>query len=1375
MPLSIQQFIDSLTTLNVLPPGELSGIRDKLTEPQLQADAETLAKDLVRSGKLTKYQAAALYNGRGKGLAFGEYVVLDKLGAGGMGQVFKAQHRRMKRMVALKVLPPHAMNSPSSVQRFYKEVELAAKLVHPNIVTAFDAGESHGLHYMVMEYVEGQDLSSIIAKSGPLTVEQAMNCIRQAADGLQYAHDQGIIHRDIKPANMLVDKKGKVKLLDMGLARTIATLDSLDAAANEGLTQEGQVMGTVDYMAPEQARDTRQADHRADVYSLGCALYRVLTGKIPYPADTMVKKILAHVQQPIPSLRALRPEVPSGLDALFQRMVAKDPTQRVQSASEVSAAIANLMAGCNEEASSVSVIEEAARDDDMQSFLKPTQATAGGATPPPLPPRDSAKAAAGNSAKGQPAATKKAPVGLLAGVGGGLVAAGIAVFMFLNGSSDGNSDGRAFVATSSQVTPFVEPTAAPTTAAPATTEPVATDPANATKAESTSSAPFDFNLKSMPAEKPTEPTGEKPAAMPAPAPAPTPTPVPTPAPAPTPTPTPPTPVPTPAPVPTETKAPMSPVPSPKSLTNALRLIDVARDAKVGTWAMQEGVLVCPAETPHRGFLQVPFDGARDFSLLVTVQKVDATAGLFGVIVPVEGREACIRFSSETLIDNLDYEKGAPWSGRYLQNVLPGVEPHQVLIQVAGPSVQVTVDGKLLLHWRGDAAQLQEVKFCAPKGPERRILIESHAAVHHILKLDYRPATATEPIVLTETTSPPRDLLAAADPKRDSVDGEWVRDRDAVAARYEAGKLPRVSLPGAVIEPYMVTAIVQRTGPQHLGFTLPVRGNRTCGLLDLYRNISGLLILGTGGSDINATPFKDPGTLLLPGEPTLVTWTVDARKIECHVNGRRTIFWNGSCEQLLRDARFEVPDLHSFALVGDGFRVTKFEVASSQWKPLARPATADVDAAESIVRQEQTLAYEKNSKAEIRRIAAESLRRSAARDTSNPALRFARLEQCIELAAGSGDLVTALLALEDLQASYAIDARPYEKSAVTDSFKAPRPVTARQGLNDDAFRMIDRALLLERFELAADLLTAVTGSLGKTNTDMQKELRTRGIEYKHWKTEWDAAEKAREKLAKDADTTEAHNVLGRYLGLVRGDWHAAHEHLKQGNDEPWTAIAAGEVANPADPAEQAALGDKWWAMSEKAAAPLKSLYQERGDRWYRLASTRLAGAAKSAVEKRREQLNNQRKATGALFATRHPIDAQKIGDRWYKTYMDEVEWDMARMICERLGGQLAMIESANENQAVGQFALAECKRLTGQERVFVWIGLSDTEVEGTFRWTNGKPLGTTYAGWRPGQPDNAGGTEDLVGLEAVFSAGQVAVDWQDMTVGTRTNFICEWEW
>jgi serine/threonine protein kinase len=190
------------------------------------------------------------------------------------------------------------MNSPSSVQRFYKEVELAAKLVHPNIVTAFDAGESHGLHYLVMEYVEGQDLSSIVAKNGPLTVEQAMNCIRQAADGLQYAHEQGIVHRDIKPANMLVGTNGKVKLLDMGLARTTAALDSLDAAANEGLTQEGQVMGTVDYMAPEQARDTRQADHRADVYSLGCALYRVLTGQIPYPADTMVKKILAHVQQP---------------------------------------------------------------------------------------------------------------------------------------------------------------------------------------------------------------------------------------------------------------------------------------------------------------------------------------------------------------------------------------------------------------------------------------------------------------------------------------------------------------------------------------------------------------------------------------------------------------------------------------------------------------------------------------------------------------------------------------------------------------------------------------------------------------------------------------------------------------------------------------------------------------------------------------------------------------------------------------------------------------------------------------------------------------------------------------------------------------------
>jgi serine/threonine protein kinase len=343
MAITVERFIERLSESGLMPAAEISAFQESLPPDEQPRDVQALAVSLVKAGKLTKYQAKAIYEGKSKALVFGQYVVLDKLGEGGVGVVLKAQHRRMKRLVAIKVLSASAMKVAGSIERFYREVEAAAKLSHPNIVTAYDASEHAGMHYLVMEYVEGRDLASLVKERGPLEVGQAVECILQAARGLQYAHGKGIVHRDIKPSNLLLDKDGTVKILDMGLARIAGSEASLTGL--EQLTAAGQVMGTGDYMSPEQAFDSHNVDVRADIYSLGCTLYRLLTGMPPYARDSLMQTLIAHREAPIPSLAETRPDVPPALEAVFRKMVAKDPDDRFATSAEVADAVGPLADG----------------------------------------------------------------------------------------------------------------------------------------------------------------------------------------------------------------------------------------------------------------------------------------------------------------------------------------------------------------------------------------------------------------------------------------------------------------------------------------------------------------------------------------------------------------------------------------------------------------------------------------------------------------------------------------------------------------------------------------------------------------------------------------------------------------------------------------------------------------------------------------------------------------------------------------------------------------------------------------------------------------------------------------------------------------------
>ncbi|MCS6849770.1 MAG: serine/threonine protein kinase [Gemmataceae bacterium] len=268
----------------------------------------------------------------------GQYLLVERLGNGGMGVVYKAQHMKLKCWVALKILAPGLSLDSRSLARFHREMAAVAALNHPHIVRATDANEVGGQHFLVMEYVDGVDLAKIVRLLGPLCVPDACEVIRQAALALQHAHEAGVVHRDVKPSNLMLTSTGLVKLLDLGLARL-----TVNAHESEGPnTDTGQVLGTADFMAPEQALDPRSADARSDLYSLGCTLYYLLTGTAPFNApafDTVMKKLLAHAAAPVPLIGHRRPDVPTPIETILDRLLAKRPACRFNAARELADAL----------------------------------------------------------------------------------------------------------------------------------------------------------------------------------------------------------------------------------------------------------------------------------------------------------------------------------------------------------------------------------------------------------------------------------------------------------------------------------------------------------------------------------------------------------------------------------------------------------------------------------------------------------------------------------------------------------------------------------------------------------------------------------------------------------------------------------------------------------------------------------------------------------------------------------------------------------------------------------------------------------------------------------------------------------------------------
>jgi serine/threonine-protein kinase len=335
-----ESFLATIRAADLFNPTQFARLDSAL--PKSAATPMECAQALLASGLLTRYQAERLAAGRTDGFHLGPYIIQEPVGRGAMGRVYRAKHRTMNRSVAIKILSSGLTRTESSREEFHREVRAAAQLNHPNVVTAYDANEFSGRFYLVLEYVDGPNFESLVRSRGPLPVAEACELARQVAVGLDHAHEHRIIHREIKPANLLIARPTPanpdylVKIADFGVAK----LSPWQTVTSGGL------LGTPDFVAPEQAHDPRQADHRADLYSLGAVLFFLLTGQPPFPGGTVEEKIRRHLWEEPVRIDRCRYDLHPAITALVHQLLAKNPAQRPSGAMEVAERLGNLVDSC---------------------------------------------------------------------------------------------------------------------------------------------------------------------------------------------------------------------------------------------------------------------------------------------------------------------------------------------------------------------------------------------------------------------------------------------------------------------------------------------------------------------------------------------------------------------------------------------------------------------------------------------------------------------------------------------------------------------------------------------------------------------------------------------------------------------------------------------------------------------------------------------------------------------------------------------------------------------------------------------------------------------------------------------------------------------
>ena len=331
-PASIDELLKLIRKSGMVEESRLNAYLERYrTTATMAADVRKLAGAMVRDGLITYFQAEQFMLGKWRGFTIGKYKLLERIGFGGMGQVFLCEHLYMRRRVAIKVLPPAKAEEPAALGRFYREARAAGTLQHANIVRTHDIDQDGNLHFLVMEYVDGSSLLEMVKKKGPMACDRAAHYIWQSVQGLDHAYRVGVIHRDIKPGNILVDRFGIAKILDMGLARFYNSDDDMLTKKYD----EKSVLGTADYVAPEQTVNSHDVDVRADIYSLGATFYFLLAGHPPFPEGTISQKLIAHQTKKPTPIRQIRADVPEELAAILEGMMEKSIDRRFQTPAEV--------------------------------------------------------------------------------------------------------------------------------------------------------------------------------------------------------------------------------------------------------------------------------------------------------------------------------------------------------------------------------------------------------------------------------------------------------------------------------------------------------------------------------------------------------------------------------------------------------------------------------------------------------------------------------------------------------------------------------------------------------------------------------------------------------------------------------------------------------------------------------------------------------------------------------------------------------------------------------------------------------------------------------------------------------------------------------